>query len=157
MFSLTLLLGMVALGFVGAEPFIPPENVGNFDVVHCQKLIVGGQNAFTMLATDGPQAELSLMSAENAGDNAVLHNIANIHVSKEEASVWLGNFNHAVVPKYERAAQLTSAQKEGFALKADEHHIGMTMKRQGKPFVGIGTESPSIHVSDAEGNIKFEK
>lgn len=87
MFSLTLLLGMVALGFVGAEPFIPPENVGNFDVVHCQKLIVGGQNAFTMLATDGPQAELSLMSAENAGDNAVLHNIANIHVSKEEASV----------------------------------------------------------------------
>jgi hypothetical protein len=97
------------------------------------------------------------MAAENAGDKVVLHNVANFHVSKEESSVWLGNFNHAEVPKGERAVQLTTAQKEGFALKADEHHITMTMKRPGKPFVGIGTEAPSIHVSDPEGNIKFEK
>jgi hypothetical protein len=78
-----------------------------------------------------------------------------LDASKEQSTVLRNSVNHALVTRQDAGKVLNEAKKEGTKIIVSPEHPVLQMSKEGKPFVALGTESPSIVVNGPDGKTRF--
>lgn len=151
-FSVSIALGIVAYFSLGA--FIDPANT-QFDHVTVKRLTVAGEGGSIEMATNERGAAITLTSANVEGDKLRLRSSAVLQASGEKSALWLGALGDKALARHEILPFMAEASKRGFIASASPENVIIALQKDGKPSVGLGTDSPSITIVKPDGTKAF--
>jgi hypothetical protein len=152
--SLAIVILVVGRFFIGTDA-VP--QTGTFDRIVTKSIVIQDGDAWIDIHAKGTTASIAMMSAEHDLGNLRLHNSLLLDASKDQSTVMLTSMNHALVTRQDAGRVMNEAKKEGITLATSTEHSFMKLQKEGKPLVGLATESPALHIEDAAGKTTFEK